>query len=140
MKIARYEKRIVGWLIDEAFSLLVGVPVLVLLLYYSTDANSVYLAILYAVLSDYAFYIFLGGITMSISGGATFGMMITGIKCFCPNGNQLKIRECFLRSAMTGFLAMDIVNAIYMLVVHTERSVFDRLTENIVIDVRHGQD
>jgi hypothetical protein len=29
---------------------------------------------------------------------------------------------------MTGFIAMDLINSIYMLSSHTERSVFDRLT------------
>jgi hypothetical protein len=31
---------------------------------------------------------------------------------------------------MTGFTAMDLINAIYMLSNHTERSVFDRLTSH----------
>jgi uncharacterized RDD family membrane protein YckC len=74
---------------------------------------------------------------MMISRGFTLGSLIFGIKVMHPNRAPLLYREMFLRSITIGVLPMVLVNAIYMVAIHTERTIFDRITETVVVDYRH---
>jgi uncharacterized RDD family membrane protein YckC len=139
MNIARYEKRIWGWLIDEFISLMAGSACLVLMIIFGRTGGSLFLWILLAISGDYFFYVLVTAVTMHLSQGSTIGMLIVGIKSYHPDGERLKARECWLKALLTGIIAMDIINSIYMLVVHTERSAFDRLTNTLVIDARHRE-
>lgn len=137
MKIARYEKRLIGWLIDELFALAPVVPFFLYIRTLGGAFSSVYLALLISFILQYILFFILCTCFMAISGGSTFGMLIFGIRCYTPEGGHIKGVQCFLRALLTGIWAMDLLNAFYMLSVHTERSVFDRLTDSLVIDFRH---
>lgn len=140
MKIARYEKRLFGWLIDEAIPVGVWIPVFFFVHAGGPEWASVFLQILYASLADYAAYIILCGLSMIVFKGSTLGMLIFGIRCFNPeNGSSIRPSASFLRASLTGIIAMDFLNAVYMLVTHTERSIFDRLTDCLVIDYRRPE-
>lgn len=134
MEIARYEKRLWGWAIDKALSLLLFVALLILEIHFFPPDFSLFLEILFAYFASYIFYILFGSITMFLSHGATMGMLIARIHACHASGEKLRYSECFLKCLMTGLVAFDLANSIYMLSSHTERSVFDRLTSTLVVE------
>src|SRR5574344_1056171 len=138
MKIARYEKRLLAWLIDEILALGAFIPVFFFVHGGGPEWASLFLQILYSILADYAAYIFLVTASMCLFKGSSLGMLIFGIRCFNPEkGVSITFGSAFLRAWLSGIVAMDVLNAIYMLSVHTERSIFDQLSGCIVIDYRH---
>jgi uncharacterized RDD family membrane protein YckC len=136
MPIARFDKRIGGWLIDKLLSCGVLAGVLVVEILYWPANFSLFLEILIAIASGYVFYVFFVSWFLFLANGYTLGMAIFGIRTYHATKERIRFKEAFIKALMTGFTAMDLINAIYMLSNHTERSVFDRLTGTLVIDVR----
>lgn len=136
MSIARFDKRIGGWLIDKLISWGVLAGILCCEILYFPKDISLYWEILIAVEAAYLFYVFFVCLYLFIGNGYTLGMQIFGIRTYHATRERIRFKEAFIKALMTGFIAMDLINAIYMLSCHTERSVFDRLTSSLVIDVR----
>ena len=139
MEIARYEKRLTAYLIDL---LLAFAPPLVLsIILYAripSDINPpLYFYFLAVELVTYALFVFFSFFVLIISRGYTIGALIMGIKVIHPNRVPLTAREAFLRSITIGVLPMVLANAVYMIAVHTERTIFDRISETVVVDYRH---
>jgi uncharacterized RDD family membrane protein YckC len=88
-------------------------------------------------IASYLLFIIFTFFFILISKGYTFGSLIMGVKIIHPNRIPLTARDAFLRGATIGVLPMVLVNAIYMISVHTERTIFDRITETVVVDYRH---
>lgn len=130
---AKYYKRIYGWIIDEIISLLFGIACIFLIFYFS-PTFSLFFAVVIAIFVDYFFYVFLTSIIMYLNNGSSFGMMLQKIKTVNINGNPLKYKACFLKCFLNGIIVVTIVNAIFMVCVHTERSLFDRLTDTIAVE------
>lgn len=136
MSIARFDKRIGAWLIDKILSWgVLGGLLAVEIIYFPKDL-SLFLEILIAMAASYFFYVFFISSYLFLGNGYTLGMQIFGIRTRHATQERIRFKEAFLKALMTGFIAMDLVNAIYMLSEHTERSVFDRLTSFLVVDVR----
>jgi len=136
MLIARFDKRIGAWLIDKILSWgALGGLLAVEIIYFPKDL-SLFLEILIAMAASYLFYVISVSLYLFIGNGYTLGMQIFGIRACHATQERIRFKEAFLKALMTGFIAMDLVNAIYMLSEHTERSVFDRLTSSLVVDVR----
>lgn len=136
MEVARFEKRILGWIIDKAISWLFGGAILFCLVYFLPSEFSVFLEILLSFIGSYLFFVLFGSFLFFVTNGSSLGMLIAGIVASHPTREHFRYSEAFLRNLMTGLVAMVMVNAIYMLSIHTERSAFDRLTRTIVIE-RH---
>jgi uncharacterized RDD family membrane protein YckC len=137
MNIARYEKRILGWLIDKLLSWLVLAAALTLCLLYLPEPTSLFFEILLAFAASYLFFVVSSAIALWAFNGYTLGMALVGIRTCHPSGERLRLGESFVKSLMTGLFGMDLLNAAYMLFAHTERSAFDRLTKTLVVDARH---
>jgi uncharacterized RDD family membrane protein YckC len=92
---------------------------------------------LIAIASGYVFYVIVNCAFLHLlSTARTLGMAIMGIKTCHADKSRIRFKEAFLKALTTGLTAMDLVNSIYMLSSHTERSVFDRLTNTLVVDTR----
>lgn len=126
-----------GWIIDEVIPLGFGIGMGFILFFVIGLSISVFSIVLISILFDYFIYVIINSLTMWISNGYTLGMAIFGIRTIHQDGRKMSAKECFLKCFLTGVIPMDIVNAVYMLSVHTERSAFDRMTETILIDRRH---
>lgn len=139
MEIARYEKRVIAYLIDLVLALAAPCTfAIILYIQRPGDFNlPIYFYFLGIELAAYIIYNFLTFFFLVISRGFTFGSLIVGIKVIHPNRAPLRGREAFLRGVTIGVLPLVLVNAIYMLVIHTERTIFDRMTETVVVDYRH---
>ncbi len=139
MEIARYEKRIIAYLIDLVLA--VAPPCaasIILYIYLPTNFDiPLYFYFLGIEIASYLLFIINTFFFVVISRGFTFGSLIMGLKIIHPNRIPLTARDAFLRGATIGVLAMVLVNAIYMLSIHTERTIFDRITETVVVDYRH---
>jgi uncharacterized RDD family membrane protein YckC len=136
MSIARYEKRMIGWLIDKLISLGALAGVLTVEILYLPKDFSLFLEILIATIAGYAFYVLTVSLYLFFGNGYTLGMQLMGIRTYHATKDHIRFYEAYLKAMMTGFTAMDLINSIYMLSSHTERSVFDRLTNTLVVDVR----
>lgn len=139
MEIARYEKRIIAYLIDL---LIAFIPPLVLgiVIYFQIPFNTnipIYFYFLAVELATYLLFIIFTFLFLMISKGFTLGSLFMGIKIMHPNRVPLTAREALLRGVTIGVLPMVLVNAVYMISVHTERTIFDRITETVVVDYRH---
>ena len=139
MEIARYEKRIIAYLIDLilAFAQPLAAAIVV---YFRLPPNfdlPLYFYFLGVEIASYLLFIIFSFFFIIISKGFTFGSLIMGIKIMHPNRIPLTARDAFLRGVTIGVLPMVFVNAVYMLAIHTERTIFDRITETVVVDYRH---
>jgi uncharacterized RDD family membrane protein YckC len=137
MNIARYEKRILGWLIDKVLSWLVLAAVIVLCLLYLPEQTSLFFEILLALAISYLFYVVFTTLALWAFNGYTLGMALVGIRTCHPAGERLRFGEALVKSLMTGLFGMCLLNSAYMLFAHTERSAFDRITKTLVVDARH---
>ncbi len=139
MEIARYEKRVIAYLIDlvVAFAPAFASALILYFMYQSSFNLPIYFYVLAVELATYLVFIIFTFLFLVISKGFTFGSLILGIKVMHPNRLPLTARDAFLRGVTIGVLPLVLVNAIYMISVHTERTIFDRMTETVVVDYRH---
>lgn len=137
MSIARYEKRILGWLIDKILSWLVLAATIVLCLLYLPEQTSLFLEILLAFVASYLFYVLSVFLALWVFNGYTFGTALVGIRTCHPSGERITCGEALVKALMMGLLGMCLLNSAYMLFAHTERSVCDRITKTLVVDARH---
>lgn len=138
MEIARYEKRLIAYLIDFLVALIPAFASFITLYFYLKPIVTIpaYFYALAAQLFTYIFYFIFTFLFLIISKGYTLGMLIIGTKVIHTSKRPPNARESFLRSISLGLLPMVIVNIGYMLIVHTEKTIFDRLSETIVVDAR----
>ncbi len=132
MGIARYERRLIAYLIDEIIACLAGAGCSVLLAVYA-GLTSIFWFFLIAAASAYVIFVILCTLFSSLSQGSTLGSLILGIKCVHPDGKRFGFRDSLVRAVSKGIFVAILANAIYMLASHTERSVFDRLNDSIVV-------
>lgn len=132
MNIARYERRIIAYLID--FLLAYGLSIaiyFVVLQFYS-----------WPVLSQYWWIELIGTILFVIGygfgqvlfHGVTLGSFFCKTRVVKINNEPLRYRDAFIRSLTLSLPPMVLINAIYMITVHTERSIFDRLSDTMVVN------
>lgn len=134
MGIARYEKRVIAWILDKILSWAFGIAILVILLHFGAMDRSIFLCFLVSILLSYGCYIVVNGASLHLTQSHSFGMWIMRIKMVHPDGGRLSFYECYLKSIMGGLLPFAMVNAAFMLTNHTERSAFDRLSETVMVD------
>ncbi len=135
MNNAKFYKRIYGWLLDEALCLPFGVFCFWLIYYFDASFPLFFLVVI-SILFDYFFYVLINSISMYAFKGKTLGMTIEGIKTVDMEGNRPSYRCCFLKCFLNGVIAIDLVNAAFMLLIHTERSLFDRLSQTMAVNCR----
>lgn len=135
MNNAKYYKRVYGWIFDELVSLLFGIFCF-WLIYYFNSSIPLFFIVVISIFFDYFFYVLITSISMFAFKGKTLGMAIEGIKTVDMAGQRPDYRSCFLKCFLNGVIAMVVINAAFMLLVHTERSLFDRLTETMAVNCR----
>ena len=139
MNIARFEKRIIAYLIDMILAIGIVVtgyifgyifiePIRVIPWYFSIIIFLVLVWLIYMIINvNWLFF----------SNGRSLGALIVGIRVVHPNLERLTFKDCVCRCASLAIVPMVFVNAIYMLVVHTEKTAFDRMSKTVVVDWRN---
>lgn len=136
MNIARYEKRVAAYLIDMALSFLPALAGGIALLHYYPEVIPWFFVILIVALATWILYTLYCTLALWIFNGETIGNALTGIRVIHQNLERIGFLDAFLRSANLGVLVLAIVNAAYMLSVHTERTIFDRLSGTVSVEWR----
>lgn len=141
MNTAKLHKRVIAYLIDIV---IISAPIVVGLiwLFYFINmeynyATPWYFMLIGGLLIQWIIYTFLSTLIMFIFNGRTFGNALLGIKIIHADNRHLSFKDCLCISAVHGLLIMVIINLFYILIVHTEKSVSDRLTDTIAVDWRH---
>jgi uncharacterized RDD family membrane protein YckC len=136
MTIARYEKRIGAWAVDKLLSLALFALFIYFFPQWFGPEASLFLIVILSYLISYVFYVLFNSLFCFFGNGWTLGMLLFGIKAVHSDGRHLRFKEAFVKVLLTGLIVVDIANSLYMLVTHTERSCFDRMSETSVIDTR----
>lgn len=132
MNIARYEKRIFAYLIDYLFPILIGVLAFLLLKnYFSYKVFDIFVIINWFIITAY-WIIYIP--VLCLFNGNTLGTLIFGIKVIPLKAEKITFKISLIRALTLSIPMMVIINAFYMLVVHSERTIFDILSESIVIN------
>jgi len=134
MEIARYERRVLAYLLDILLCL--GCAFVVWYFVEWSHFLPVVVQIVILELLMGLFYMLFGGIFLKWSNGYTLGSAILRIKVVHMDDRDISYRDAFIRSICLSIIPWVLVNAVYMLIVHTERTIFDKLTDTIVVDRR----
>ncbi len=132
MNNARRISRIVAYFIDLIIATIFSIIAIIIIVYASHYLNWL-LNVFLLLLFDWIIYAFINTITLYFFHGRTVGGYLLHIKIMKTNLAPLTFKNALVKSVTLGFLPMVIVNAIYMLVVKTERTIFDRLTDTIAL-------
>lgn len=131
---ARFNKRVIAYLIDLLISYGIGAWLSSYL--YLKTSFPWYFSLFLTILICYLVYILINTPFMAISRGKTFGGLILGIKMVTKDNHNVSFRQIFIKNIYLGLLPFSIANAIYMLIVHTEITLFDKMTDTITIDTK----
>lgn len=134
MKIARFEKRVIAYIIDIALSLSIVVG-LYFGLHLNVNLSLSWTVVLVFLVGGFIYFLF-GFPIVYFSNGRTVGSFIMGLKAVHIRESHITWKAALIRSMGISVIAMVIVNAFYMLTVHTNRTIFDNLSGTYVIDVR----
>jgi len=133
MEIAKFTKRVFSYLIDLIICFAIGAGCGVPLFMFTKIPW--YFNMLITLSCCYGSYLLLCILFMSIFRGRSLGALIFGIKHVNQDGSNISIRNVIIKNLYLGLIPFTIVNAVYMLIVHTEKTLFDKITDTIVIDV-----
>jgi len=139
MNIIRYENRIFAYLID-LFIVLGGVvagTVILLMRFPKLSEVPWYFIMFFIFLAIFVAFTLIHTLTMFFTNGRTLGGLIFGMKTIHPNLERLSFADCLCKCSLLSLIPVVIVNGVYMLVIHTEKTAFDRLTKTVVVDWRH---
>ncbi|MFA5283250.1 MAG: RDD family protein [Bacilli bacterium] len=137
MEIARFDKRIIAYCIDMLIAAAAGVATSVLLAINTDWSIPWYFLILIGQTIGYFIYCLFVICALHWTNGFTLGGAILGIKSIHLDRKKISVGDAIVKGVTLGIIPMAIVNAIYMLVIHTEKTIFDRLTDTIVVDIRY---
>lgn len=139
MNIIRFEKRIFSYLVDIFFVLgVVAAGTVILMIKFPKISEIPWYFIMFIILFAIFFvYTLIHTLTMFLTNGRTLGSCIFGLKTIHPNLERLTFADCLCKCSLMSLIPVVIVNGIYMLAIHTEKTAFDRLTKTVAVDWRH---
>ena len=139
MNIARFEKRIIAYLIDMVLAIGIVVTGYIFGYLFIEPIRVIpwYFSIIIFLVIVWLIYMLINVNWLFFSNGRSLGALIVGIRVVHPNLERLTYKDCVCRSAALAIIPMVFVNAIYMLVVHTEKTAFDRMSKTVVVDWRN---
>lgn len=132
MEIARFEKRIFAYLIDILIAVGLGCTSGALLFIYTKIPW--YFSMLLTILNCYLIYLIINVPLMFFTKGRTIGSFIFRIKTISVDNNPITFKDCLIKNLYFGLIPVTIVNAVYMLIVHTEKTIIDTITDTISVD------
>ena len=139
MNIARFEKRLLAYMIDFLLPVILVITANVLGFVYIEEVRGIswYFALAIGFTSVWILYTLINSLWLTISNGRTLGGLIAGLRVVHPNLEKLTFKDALCRSATLAIVPMVLINAAYMLIVHTEKTVFDRMSKTVVVDWRN---
>ena len=135
MKVAHYEKRILSYLIDFILPLTMSILIYYFWLIKIINLKDVSFILTIVIVSPILFFI-VNVILMRITNGYTIGNFIFGIKTIASDQERIRLKHCLIKYAFLSFPICILLNAIYMLVVHSQITIFDTISNTNTISIR----
>jgi len=134
MEIARFTKRTISYLIDTIICFGLGIGCGVPL--FKMTKIPWYFSIIITLAFCFFIYVILNSLFMLIVRGRTLGALICGIKTINNDESKIKFKNILIKNLYLALIPFVIINAVYMLSIHTETTIFDRITDTIVVEIK----
>ena len=132
MNIPRFDKRIISYLID-----LIIPSILSLLTYFllkhSFQILDYLTFFLWVEFFAMVYFLLINSLFAYLFNGNTIGNLFTKTKMVSIDGKRLTLKQVLLKYLPLSLWLTVIINAFYMLYVHTESTIYDTLSNSIVI-------
>ena len=132
MNIPRFDKRIISYLID-----LIIPSILSLLTYFllkhSFQILDYLTFFLWVEFFAMVYFLLINSLFAYLFNGNTIGNLFTKTKMVSIDGKRLTLKLVLLKYLPLSLWPTVIINAFYMLYVHTESTIYDTLSNSIVI-------
>ena len=132
MNIPRFDKRIISYLID-----LIIPSILSLLTYFllkhSFQILDYLTFFLWVEFFAMVYFLLINSLFAYLFNGNTIGNLFTKTKMVSIDGKRLTLKQVLLKYLPLSLWPTVIINAFYMLYVHTESTIYDTLSNSIVI-------
>ena len=132
MNIPRFDKRIISYLID-----LIIPSILSLLTYFllkhSFQILDYLTFFLWVEFFAMVYFLLINSLFAYLFNGNTIGNLFTNTKMASIDGKRLTLKQVLLKYLPLSLWPTVIINAFYMLYVHTESTIYDTLSNSIVI-------
>ena len=132
MNIPRFDKRIISYLID-----LIIPSILSLLTYFllkhSFQILDYLTFFLWVEFFAMVYFLLINSLFAYLFNGNTIGNLFTKTKMVSIDGKRLTLNQVLLKYLPLSLWPTVIINAFYMLYVHTESTIYDTLSNSIVI-------
>lgn len=132
MNIPRFDKRIISYLID-----LIIPSILSLLTYFllkhSFQILDYLTFFLWVEFFAMVYFLLINSLFAYLFNGNTIGNLFTKTKMVSIDGKRLTLKQVLLKYLPLSLWPTIIINAFYMLYVHTESTIYDTLSNSIVI-------
>jgi uncharacterized RDD family membrane protein YckC len=135
MRIVGFQKRIIAYFIDQALCFALATGIYFVLCYYFPNfwlIKNVLSFLWILVLEVLINFVFLSLLTF-ITDGRSLGMLICRYKIVSLINSRLTLRQTLLKYCFGCFHIAVIINTIYMLIKHTPTTIFDNLSDTIVV-------
>jgi uncharacterized RDD family membrane protein YckC len=135
MKIVGFQKRIIAYLIDQliCFGISTGIY-FALAINFPSFWGIVHIGSFFWIIVMESFiYFILMTFTSFIFNGYTFGTLICRYKNISLKSDRISFRQTTLKYCFEMFHVAIILNCVYMLVKHNSNTIFDQLSETIVV-------
>lgn len=136
MEFARFNKRVFSYLVDFVFAFGLGAAFGCLLFIFTSIPW--YFSLLITFLFCYIAYLLINVPIMHFSSGRSIGAFIFGIRTVNQNNEPISLHNIWIKNLYLGLIPFVLANAIYMIIVHTEQTLFDRITDTIVVDIKNN--
>ena len=132
MNIPRFDKRIISYFID-----LIIPSILSLLTYFLLKRSFQILDyltfFLWVEFFAMVYFLLINSLLAYLFNGNTIGNLFTKTKMVSIDGKKLTLKQVLLKYLPLSLWPTIIINAFYMLYVHTESTIYDTLSNSIVI-------
>ena len=132
MNIPRFDKRIISYFID-----LIIPSILSLLTYFllkhSFQILDYLTFFLWVEFFAMVYFLLINSLFAYLFNGNTIGNLFTKTKMVSIDGKKLTLKQVLLKYLPLSLWPTIIINAFYMLYVHTESTIYDTLSNSIVI-------
>ncbi len=132
MHIAPFDKRIIAYFID----LILAAAISGVIFFIIPGPITFLDRFLLMQAGGYVLYALGTTAVLLISNGFTLGSALLKLRVVRLNDQRMDLTHSLIRGISLAVFPWVIINALNMLFVHTERTIFDRLSDTIVIDKR----
>ena len=132
MNIPRFDKRIISYFIDLIIPSILSLFTY-FLLKHSFQILDYLTFFLWVEFFAMVYFLLINSLFAYLFNGNTIGNLFTKTKMVSIDGKRLTLKQVLLKYLPLSLWPTVIINAFYMLYVHTESTIYDTLSNSIVI-------